>query len=504
MSAAVATAGRREGELGPLVGRVPPNDLDAEAAVLSAVLLSPDAFDLIAETLRPEHCYSNANRLLLEAVVDLHASGKPVDMVAVAGWLRDRGRLAQVGGTAYIAQLVDATPAVANAEQHARTVREKWRLRQLIQTCQRFAGEGYGNCGDVQSFIDQAEQAVYEVARLVERSSVTPVKDSIVEAFRVLTTATERGGAVPGVRSGFSDLDRKTTGFRVGDLIILSARPGMGKTALALDFARAVARERPEPAQLGFDHAPVTTDGDPVAYIGLEMPKDQIASRLLASESRVDLQRIRSGSPRNEDWNKLTEAAARIGRWPLYLDFAPGLTLLELRSKIRRLQAELRREGKKLSLVIVDYLQLMRAPDADTREQAVAKLSLGLKQLAGELEVPIVVLAQLNRELERRSGKDKRPQLSDLRESGAIEQDADLVLFIYRDEYYHREDSAERGIAEVIIAKQRNGPTGMLKLKFSSECTRFDNLIGGFDEFDEFQDRGGRECLDHGQEEIPY
>src|SRR5512141_1593788 len=335
----------RKAELGPLVGRVPPNDLDAEAAVLSAVLLSPDAFVSIQEVLRPEHCYSNANRLLLEAVFDLQANGRPVDMVAVAGWLRDRGRLAQVGGTAYIAQLVDATPAVAHAETHARTIREKWRLRQLIQTCQRFAGEGYGDCGEVQGFIDQAEQAVFDIARIPEGTTVVPVKTAIVDAFRILTAASQRGGGISGVPSGFTELDRKTSGMHKGDLFIVAGRPGMGKTALVLNMAVNVAR----PRQVGlgeqadpFGEAPVEAPGLGVAYFSLEMPKEQLAARLLAAEARVDLSRIRSGQPRSEDWNKLTEAAARLGRMPIWIDDTPALGLLDLRAKVRRLGAELK------------------------------------------------------------------------------------------------------------------------------------------------------------------
>jgi replicative DNA helicase len=485
------------GELGPLVGRVPPNDLDAEAAVLSAVLLSSDAFDAIQEILRPEHCYSNANRLLLEAVFDLQANGRPVDMVAVAGWLRDRGRLAQAGGTPYIAQLVDATPAVAHVEAHARTIREKWRLRQLIQTCQRFAGEGYGDCGEVQRFIDQAEQAVFDIARIPEGTTVVPVKSAIVDAFRILTAASQRGGGISGVATGFTELDRKTSGMHKGDLFIVAGRPGMGKTALVLNMSVNVAR--PRRVELGeqadpFGEAPVEAPGLGVAYFSLEMPKEQLAARLLAAESRVDLSRIRSGQPRSEDWNKLTEAAARLGRMPIWIDDTPALGLLDLRAKVRRLQAELRRGGAELGgveglgLVVVDYLQLMQGRrNAPSREQEISELSRGLKQLAKEMAVPVLALSQLNRSVETRTTKDRRPQLSDLRESGAIEQDADTILFIYRDEYYYREESVDRGIAEIIIAKQRNGPTGIVKAKFSSECTRFDNLTSGeYDEFDEY------------------
>jgi replicative DNA helicase len=487
------------GETGPLVGRVPPNDLDAEATVLSAVLLSSEAFDEIQEILRPEYCYSNANRLILETVFELQASGRPVDMVAVAGRLRDRGKLPQVGGTPYIAQLVDATPAVAHVGAHALTIREKWRLRQLIQACQQFAAEGYGHPGEVQSFIDRAEQAVFDIARIPEGTTVVPIKSAIVDAFKVLSAASQHGGGISGVPSGFTELDRKTSGMHKGDLFVVAGRPGMGKTALVLNIAVNVARPRrvavaelPDP----FGEAPVETPGLGCAYFSLEMPKEQLAARLLASEARVDLSRIRSGQPKAEDWNRLTEAAARLGRMPIWIDDTPALSLLELRAKVRRLQAELKRgtseqpSGEGLGLVVVDYLQLMQGRrDAPSREQEISELSRGLKQLAKEMQVPVMALSQLNRSVETRTAKDKRPQLSDLRESGAIEQDADTILFIYRDEYYFRDESVDRGIAEIIIAKQRNGPTGIVKTKFSSEYTRFDNLTRGeYEEFDDYAD----------------
>ncbi len=480
-------------ELRPAGGRVPPHDLDAEAAVLSAVLLTAEAFDRVQETLSPEHFYAEAHRRIFEAVLDLHGSGKQVDLVTVAGWLRDRERVAQVGGMEYLAQLSDATPAVAHVEAHARIIREKWRMRQLIATCQRVAAEGYSNSEEVQAFIDSAEQAVFDIARVPEGSSVVAVKDAIHGAFQILAEAAKRGGGITGTPTGYKQLDRKIAGLHPGDLYIVAGRPGMGKTSLVLNMAVNVAmprRRAVDDSADAYGEGEIEEAGDGVAFFSLEMPREQLAARLLAVEARVDVSRIRSGEIRREDWNKLTDAAARLGRLPIWLDDTPALTLLDLRAKIRRLQADVKRGDSpggpgKLGLVCIDYLQLMQGRrDAGSREQEISELSRGLKQLAKEMGVPVMALSQLNRSVETRTTKDKRPQLSDLRESGAIEQDADAIFFIYRDEYYFK-DSPDRGIAEIIVAKQRNGPTGSVKVKFTSEFTRFDDLAPDEYDFDE-------------------
>ena len=486
-------------ELVPVAGRVPPNDLDAEAAVLSAVLLSGEAFDQVQEILTPEHFYSDANRKIFEAVLDLQSEGKPVDIVTVAGWLRARERIQAIGGTPYLAQLADATPAVAHVAQHAKAIREKWRVRQLISACQRFAAEGYGDYGEVQGFIDEAEQAIFDIARIPEGTTIVPVKDAIHGAFQILAEAAKRGGSVTGIPTGFVQLDKKCAGLHSGDLYIVAGRPGMGKTSFVLNIAINVAQPRvqevADPAD-PYAEGGIEEPGFGVAFFSLEMPREQLASRLLAVEARVDVSRIRSGDMRREDWNKLTDAAARLGRMPIWLDDTPALTLLDLRAKVRRLQADLKRGGEntapaqKLGLVVIDYLQLMQGrKDANSREQEISELSRGLKQLSKEMGVPVMALSQLNRSVETRGTKDKRPQLSDLRESGAIEQDADTIMFIYRDEYYFR-DSPDKGMAEVIISKQRNGPTGTIKVKFTSEYTRFDNLAPGEYDFDDFDDFG--------------
>lgn len=485
--------------LRPSEGRVPPHDLDAEAAVLSAVLLDAGAFDQAYEVLRAEHFYSDANRRVFEAVLDLQGKGQPVDVVSVASWLRSRERLEQVGGTPYLAQLADATPAVAHVGQHARVVREKYRLRQVIATCQQYAAAGYGDCGDVQEFIDHAEQSIFDIARVPERTAVRPVRDAINRAFDLLAAAARRGEAVTGVPTGFTRLDRQVAGLHPGDLYIVAGRPGMGKTAFVLNIATNAAqahRVRVDDPHAPFGEAEVEEPGYGVAFFSLEMPREQLASRLLATEARVDVSKIRSGAIGHEDWNKLTDAAARLGKLPLWLDDTPALGLLDLRAKVRRLKADINRasgdapRAQKLGLVVVDYLQLMQGRrDAGNREQEISELSRGLKQLAKELEVAVIALSQLNRSVETRTSKDKRPQLSDLRESGAIEQDADTIIFIYRDEYYNKDMTAEPGVAEIIVAKQRNGPTGTVKVHYEAAFTRFDNLsseveVDQFDDFD--------------------
>jgi replicative DNA helicase len=475
-----------ERSIQPLEGRVPPNDLDAEGAVLSSILLSQDAFDEVHEVLTPEYFYSDANRRIYEIVVAMTEEGTPVDLISVASRLKDRGRLDQVGGTPYLHQLANSTPAVSHVASHAEIIRQKWRLRKLVATCQSFAAEAYGDTGEVQGFIDSAEQAIFDIARVSHSSNVVPVNEAIHDAFRVLTEARQRGGAITGHESGFVELDRLTSGLHKGDLYIVAGRPGMGKTAFVLNMAVNVASPSAESVSDDpYQEAPVERPGKGVAFFSLEMPREQLAARMLACEARVDMKSIRSGSVAADDWNKLTEAAARLGRLPIWLDDSPALGILDLRAKIRRLQAEFKRgahgkSGEGLGLVAVDYLQLMQGRrGVNSREQEISEISRGLKQLAKEMQVPVLALSQLNRSVETRGTKDKRPQLSDLR---------DTIMFIYRDEYYFR-DTPDRGIAEVIVAKQRNGPTGVVRTKFSAPFTRFDNLAEDeydFDEYDEF------------------
>ncbi len=472
-----------------IAGRVPPHDLDAEAAVLSAILLSRDALDRVLEILKPEHFYSEANGRIYLAAQELASRGTPIDIVSVNAWLRDREWLQLIGGPSYLAQLADATPAVGHVGAHANVVYEKWRVRQLIATCQRVAAEGYGDVGIVQEFIDGAEQSIYELARTAQTTAVQPLATVLKAAFEQITAAAERGDRITGISTGYEKLDGKTAGLHDGDLTIVAARPGMGKTSFVLNVAVNVASPRtvsmPGPGEHGHGierHEP----GFGVCVFSLEMPREQLATRMVCSEGRVDLGKLRQGFLQPEDWRHLTEAASYLSTLPIWIDDTPALNILELRAKVRRIQAEYNRPAtptsseRRVGMVVVDYLQLMKGRDGvNSREQEISEISRGLKQLAKELRVPVIALSQLNRAVETRTTKDKRPQLSDLRESGAIEQDADTIIFIYRDEYYNPENTNAKGIAELIIAKQRNGPTGKVLVRFASSCTRFDNLAAG-------------------------
>jgi replicative DNA helicase len=469
-------------------GRVPPHDLDAEAAVLSALMIDPMAFDKVYEFLKPEHFYSEAHRRVYEAAVDLRTRSQPVDIIQVGTWLKDRERIQQIGGMAYLTQLLDVAPAVSNIAAYGQTIREKYRIRQLILTCQRVAAEGYVDYGVAQEFIDKAEQNIYEIARTPESSSVEKLLSVMKRSFKQIQDASSRGDKITGIPTGYDRYDAKTAGLHDGDLTILAARPGMGKTSFVLNVAVNVAR--PRRRQLASDpNEQWEEPGVGCIVFSLEMPREQIANRMVCCEGKVDVGKVRQGYLGREDWNNLTRSASELGRLPIWIDDSPGLSILELRAKVRRLQAEYDRyddqgqRKQRIGLVIVDYLQLMRGNEkAQSREQEISEISRGLKSLAKELKLPVIALSQLNRAVETRSDKSKRPMISDLRESGAIEQDADNICFIYRDEYYNPE-STERNIAELIIAKQRNGPTGTAKVRFSREYTRFDNLAEG--EFEE-------------------
>lgn len=445
--------------------------------MLSAVLLERDALDRVQEILAREHFYSPANRWIYEACLALAAEAQPIDAVTVGGWLKSRDRLMEIGGVPYLARIVDAVPAVAHLEAYAKIIREKWRVRAVISTCQRLAAEGYGDVGGVQGFVDGAEQAIYEIARSPETSAVVSIQEAIKSAFGKIQEAARRGSRITGTATGYYGLDDLSSGLHAGDLVILAARPGMGKTSFALNIAVNVAA--PTLVQAEDGNGEVEEPGSGVAVFSLEMPRDQIATRLVCSEARVDVGKVRKGLLTGSDWSALTQAASWLSQLPIWIDDTAAITVLDLRYKVRRIQADLARQEKKLGLVVVDYLQLMKGRDGvHSREQEISEISRGLKQFAKELKVPVIALSQLNRMVETRAGKDKRPQLSDLRESGAIEQDADMILFIYRDEYYNKE-SSEKGMAEIIVAKQRNGPTGKARLKFIHACTRFDNFQPG-------------------------
>jgi replicative DNA helicase len=478
-------SGVERDNLPSIEGRVPPHDLEAEAAVLSAVMLDQQALDKVNEFLRPEHFYSEAHRRIYEACVELSLRGQAPDVVQIGSWLRDHDRLSQVGGMAYLTQVLDAAPAVANVASYGRTIHEKWRIRNLIVACQRVVAQGYGGYGEAQHFIDGAEQAVYDIARTEQSNTVRTMKELVRDAFERIDRAAKRGVRLTGTPTGFDRYDRLTSGLHDGELTIVAARPGMGKTSLVLNMAVNVA----SPQQ--YEKADDPNDrweepGHGVVVFSLEMPREQLVQRMLCSEARVDVGRLRTGMLSPSDWDKLTPAASHLSSLSIWIDDSPALGILELRSKVRRLQAEVDRvdpesgeKKRRLGLVIVDYLQLMRGREnAASREQEISEISRGLKQLSKELSIPVIALSQLNRAVETRSEKSKRPQLSDLRESGAIEQDADNICFIYRDEYYNKE-SADRNVAELIIAKQRNGPVDTVRVRWDPSFTRFDNLAEG-------------------------
>ncbi len=465
-------------------GRVPPHDLEAEAGVLSAVMLDPSAMDKITD-LKPEFFYSEAHRRIFEACFELRQAGQPVDVLQVQSWLKDRGRLAQVGGAGYLTEILDAAPVVANVAAYGQIIHEKFRIRALILACQRVSAQGYVDYGESQAFIDGAEQAIYNIARTNTKQSVERLLDVMKKSFKRLNDAVARGDRITGVPTGFARYDSMTSGLHEGDLSIIAARPGMGKTSFVLNIAANVAS--PKNRELDGDPNQRWEDaGVGVVVFSLEMPREQLANRMVCAEARVDVSKMRTGYLSPQDWSKLTQAASFLGSLPIWIDDSPGLSIIELRAKVRRLQAEFDtrdeegRKIKKIGCVIIDYLQLMKGRDGvASREQEISEISRGLKGLAKELEVPVIALSQLNRAVETRSEKSKRPLISDLRESGAIEQDADNIVFIYRDDYYNRDDSAEPNIAELIIAKQRNGPTGTAKVRFDRQWTRFDNLAEG-------------------------
>ncbi len=434
---------------------MPPNALDAEKAILGGILLENNAMNVVLETLSTGDFYSEANAKLFEVMTELFRRGQPIDQVTLREALVQGSKLASVGGDEYVLSLSNTIPSVSNIESHARIVREKSVVRSLIQTCHEVVSRGYGDYGPFEEFLDQSESSIFAVARERARHPYEHVKDVVMRTFQEIHETANRGEAITGLPTGYKKLDEMTAGMHAGDLIIVAGRPGMGKTSFALNVA----------------HHACHKSKTPVAVFSLEMPKGQLVRRLLGSEARVDGNRIRTGQLLKDDWPKLADAAGALSELPIWIDDTPAITMLELRAKARRLRAE-----TGLSLLVVDYLQLMRSGSRnDSREQEISEISRSLKALAKELEIPVIALSQLNRGVESRGVKDKRPQLSDLRESGAIEQDADTIWFIYRDEVYNR-DSDDRGIAEIIIGKQRAGPTGTCRVRFFNEYTRFDDL----------------------------
>ena len=436
--------------------KVPPHSLEAEAAVLGAILLDNTALDRVAEVVTAEDFYREAHRKIFRAATELSQRSEPIDLLTLTEALKTRGELPEIGGAGYVSELTDRALSAANIQYHARIVREKAILRGLISTAAEIVARGYEAREDVTRFVDEAEQAIYQIAEKKTRASFTRVGDMITETFRQIEQLYERKEMVTGVPTGFTDIDRMTAGLQPSDLIIVAGRPSMGKTSFCLNIAEHVAIEK----------------GIGVAVFSLEMSKDQLVLRMLCSQARVDLSKVRTGFLAQKDFPRLAEAAGRIHDAPIYVDDTPALSALEVRAKSRRLK---RTKEANLGLIIVDYLQLMRGSSGrdDSREQEISQISGSLKALAKELRVPVIALSQLNRQVESR--QPPKPRMADLRESGAIEQDADVIAFIYRDEVYNPQSTESKGKAEIIIAKQRNGPIGDVELTFLHEYTRFEN-----------------------------
>lgn len=434
------------------IDKLPPQNLEAEQSVLGAVLIDNEALITALEILTYQDFYKDSHRKLFISMMELFDKSEPIDIVTLTDHLRRKGDLEAVGNTQYLSELVSMIPTSANVRFHSKIIREKSMLRGLLHSVTEIAGNVYNSELDAEELVDFAEKTIFDISDKRVKPSFVTMKDVIKDSFQMIEHLYDKKEAITGVPSGFKELDELTTGFQKGDLIIVGGRPSMGKTAFSLNIAQHVGVQMKEP----------------VAIFSLEMSKEQLAFRMLCSEAVVDSHKIRKGFIRKEDWHKLTSAAGNLAASPIFIDDSSAITVLEMRAKARRLKIE---HG--LSLVIVDYLQLMRGRgNFERREQEISEISRSLKALAKELRVPVIALSQLNRGVETRTG-NKKPTLADLRESGAIEQDADVIIFLYRDEVYNKESDNNKGKAEIIVAKQRNGPTDTILLTFLSDCTRF-------------------------------
>lgn len=433
--------------------KVPPQNIEAEQAVLGAIMLESDMGSPVFAILQPEDFYRDNHRYLFAAIRDLFEKGEPIDLVSVAESLRQQGRLELIGGITTISEIARSVPSAANVEYYAKIVAEKSLLRQLIRTANSLADRGYDPGEEAMTLLAEAEKMILDLSQRQIMEGFVSIRSILLETFEKIETLSANKGNLTGVPTFFQQLDRITSGWQPSDLIIIAARPSMGKTALALNMAQNAAVR----AKI------------PVVLFSLEMSKEQLVQRILCSEAMVDQQRVRTGELLDTDWPKLTRAVGPLSEAQIFIDDTVGITLAELRSKVRRLKIE-----NNLGLILIDYLQLMSGSKrSENRQQEVAQISRGLKAIARELKVPVIALSQLNRGVEQR--QDKRPIMSDLLESGAIEADADVISFIYRDEYYHPE-SDKKGIAEIIVAKHRNGPVGTVELGYLKEFTKFVNL----------------------------
>ena len=442
------------------LGKVPPHDLEAEQAIIGSMLTDRDAVISAIEILKEEDFYREDNKAIYTAILNLYNRAEPIDIITVKSELESMGKFEQVGGLEYLAELPEKVPTTANAMKYIKIVEEKSTLRRLIKTANEIIELGYSPTEDVEDIMEGAEKKIFNIMQEKNQKGYAPIKDVLVESFTKLEELYNRKQHITGVPSGFTELDYRTAGFHGSELILIAARPAMGKTAFALNIATNAAVKA----------------NVPVAVFSLEMPKEQLVNRILCSESMVDSNKVRTGKLEEDDWTKLAGAIGPLSEAEIFIDDTPGINITEIRAKCRKLKLE-----KNIGMVVIDYLQLIQGSNkrGGSREQEISEISRSLKILAKELDVPVIALSQLSRAAEQRP--DHRPMLSDLRESGAIEQDADIVMFLYRDDYYNQ-DSEKKDIAEIIIAKHRGGSTGTVELLWLGSYTKFVNLERRFDD----------------------
>lgn len=436
-----------------MLDRVPPQNLEAEQAVLGAILLDGEALITAMERIQTEDFYRTAHQYIYQSITEIAEANEPVDLITLTAKLQDKRQLEEIGGVTYLSELANAVPTAANVDYYAQIVEEKSMLRRLIRTATQIVSNGYASGDDISSLLSEAEQRILEISQRRSSTGFVLIREVLMEVFEKVEFLSQNRGGFTGIASGFRELDRMTSGFQRSDLIILAARPSVGKTAFALNVAQNVGvREK-----------------QTVAIFSLEMGAAQLVQRMICAEANVDASRMRTGALEGEDWTKMTMAISSLSEANIYIDDTPGITVYDIRAKCRRLKKE-----RGLGMVVIDYLQLIQGRGrGDNRQQEVSEISRTLKMMARELDVPVIALSQLSRGVEQR--QDKRPLMSDLRESGSIEQDADIVAFLYRDDYYNKESEKE-GIIEIIIAKQRNGPVGTVELAFLKQYNKFVNL----------------------------
>jgi replicative DNA helicase len=441
--------------------KLPPQSIEAEMSILGGILLDNEAINRVLDNLVPDDFYRESHRKIMRAMIELNEHREPCDLITLTTILKKRGELEEVGGAPYLATLVDYVPTAANIAYYSKIVKEKAISRNLISAATEIVTDGFDDQADIEELLDKAQKAIFQISENRINTPYFALSMILKDSIKYIGELYEKKESITGVPTGFIDLDQKTAGFQRGDLIIIAGRPSMGKTAFALNIAQYAAVH----AQPSY----------PVVIFSLEMSKEQLVTRLLCSEARVDASRLRTGHLVEGDWDKIMRGADKLHEAKIFIDDTPAISVMEMRAKARRLRAE---HG--IGMIVVDYLQLMRGGSSpESRQQEISEISRSLKALAKELSVPVVALSQLNRGLESRT--DKRPIMSDLRESGAIEQDADIIMFVYRDEVYNKENPDVKGRAEIIIGKQRNGPIGTVDLTFLGEYTRFENCSVRFE-----------------------